>query len=115
MSRYEYVRDGAAIYARSFATIRAEADLSAFSSAEARIVVRVIHAGGMVEVARDMRFAHGFPERARQALLDGKPILCDSRMVAHGITRARSGEQFIERLSRHQCLTNCAPRLQGGA
>ena len=89
MSRYEYVRDGAAIYARSFATIRAEADLSAFSSAEARIVVRVIHASGMVEVARDVRFSPGFAERARQALLDGKPILCDSRMVAHGITRAR--------------------------
>ena len=89
MSRYEYVRDGAAIYARSFATIRAEADLSAFSSAEARIVVRVIHASGMVEVARDVRFSPGFAERARHALLDGKPVLCDSKMVAHGITRAR--------------------------
>ena len=89
MSRYEYVRDGAAIYARSFAIIRAEADLSAFSSAEARIVVRVIHASGMVEVARDVRFSPGFAERARHALLDDKPILCDSKMVAHGITRAR--------------------------
>ncbi|MBV8612728.1 MAG: precorrin-8X methylmutase, partial [Acetobacteraceae bacterium] len=65
MSRYEYIRDGAAIYARSFATIRAEADLSAFPSAEARIVVRVIHACGMVEVARDVRFSPGFAERAR--------------------------------------------------
>ena len=89
MSRYEYIRDGAAIYARSFATIRAEADLSAFSPAEEQIVVRVIHACGMVEVARDVRFSPGFAERARQALLDGKPVLCDSRMVAHGITRAR--------------------------
>jgi precorrin-8X/cobalt-precorrin-8 methylmutase len=89
MNRHDYIRDGAAIYAQSFATIRAEADLSAFSRAEARIVVRVVHACGMVEVARDVRFSPGFAERARQALLDGKPVLCDSKMVAHGITRAR--------------------------
>ncbi len=97
MSRYAYVRDGAAIYAQSFATIRAEADLSAFSPAETRIVVRLIHASGMVEVARDVGFSPAFAERARQALLDGRPILCDSQMVAHGITRARlpAGNEVI--------------------
>ena len=89
MSRYAYTRDGAAIYARSFATIRAEADLAAFSSAEARIVVRIIHACGMVEIARDVRFSPSFAECARRALLEGRPVLCDSKMVAHGITRAR--------------------------
>lgn len=89
MSGYSYVRDGAAIYARSFATIRAEADLSGFSDAEARVVVRVIHACGMVEVARDLGFHPGFAEAARRALLAGRPVLCDSQMVAHGITRAR--------------------------
>ncbi len=88
-SGYDYVRDGAAIYARSFATIRAEADLSGFSAAEARVAVRVIHACGMVEVAADLRFHPGFAEAARRALLAGRPILCDSKMVAHGITRAR--------------------------
>jgi precorrin-8X/cobalt-precorrin-8 methylmutase len=89
MSGYDYIRDGAAIYAQSFAMIRAEADLSGFPPAEARIVVRVIHASGMVEVARDLRFSSTFAEAARQALLDGRPILCDSRMVANGITRSR--------------------------
>ncbi len=89
MSRYDYIRDGAAIYARSFAMIRAEADLAGFSVAEARIAVRIIHASGMVEIARDLRFSTVFAEFARQALLDGKPILCDSKMVANGITRAR--------------------------
>jgi precorrin-8X/cobalt-precorrin-8 methylmutase len=89
MSRYAYIRDGAAIYAQSFATIRAEADLSGFSAAEARIAVRLIHACGMVEIARDLRFSPTFPESARQALLDGKPILCDSKMVANSITCAR--------------------------
>jgi len=88
MSR-DYIRDGAAIYARSFATIRAEADLSGLTDAEARIAVRIIHACGMVEIVRDMCFAAGFAVAARAALLAGAPILCDSQMVAHGITRAR--------------------------
>ncbi len=88
MSR-QYLRDGAAIYAQSFATIRAEADLSGLSAAEARIAVRVIHACGMVEITRDLRFSEGFAAAARAALLAGAPILCDSQMVAHGITRAR--------------------------
>ena len=86
---YDYITDGAAIYARSFAIIRAEADLARFTEEEARVAVRVIHACGRVEVARDLRFGAGFAEAARAALLAGAPILCDSQMVAHGITRAR--------------------------
>lgn len=86
---YDYLRDGAAIYARSFATIRAEAELARFSAEEARVVVRVIHACGRVDVARDLRFGAGFAHAGRAALLAGAPILCDSQMVAHGITRAR--------------------------
>lgn len=86
---YHYLHDGAAIYARSFATIRAEADLGGLTPAEARVAVRIIHACGMVEVARALRFAPGFTEAARAALMDGKPILCDSKMVAHGVTRSR--------------------------
>jgi precorrin-8X/cobalt-precorrin-8 methylmutase len=86
---YAYVRDGAAIYAQSFATIRAEADLSGLSSDEARVAVRIIHACGMVDVARDLRLHPDFAAAARSALLAGRPILCDAKMVAHGITRAR--------------------------
>ena len=85
----EYLRDGAAIYKRSFATIRAEAELSRFPPEEARVAVRIIHACGMVEVARDLRFGGHFAAAGRGALLRGAPILCDSRMVAEGITRAR--------------------------
>ncbi len=84
-----YIRDGAAIYARSFAIIRSEADLSRFTPEEARVAVRVIHACGMVEVTRHLRFAPGFTDAALRALLAGAPVLCDSKMVAHGITRAR--------------------------
>ncbi len=86
---FSYLRDGAAIYARSFATIRAEADLSAFSADEGKIAVRVIHACGMVEIARDLRFSPSFVAEARTALRGGAPVLCDATMVAHGVTRAR--------------------------
>jgi precorrin-8X/cobalt-precorrin-8 methylmutase len=85
----EYLRDGAAIYQRSFATIRAEADLAGLDAAQARIAVRVIHACGMVEIAAALRFTPTFAPAARAALLRGAPILCDSRMVAEGITAAR--------------------------
>ena len=86
---HDYVRDGAEIYRRSFAVIRAEADLSRFTREEAGIAVRVIHACGMTDIARHLHFASGFAGSARQALLAGAPILCDAKMVAHGITRPR--------------------------
>jgi precorrin-8X/cobalt-precorrin-8 methylmutase len=87
--RYDYIRDGAAIYARSFAIIRAESDLARFTHDEARIAVRMIHGSGMVEIASAIQFGGGFATAGRAALLAGAPILCDSKMVAQGITRAR--------------------------
>ena len=89
MNARPYIRDGAEIYRRSFATIRAEADLARFTPNEAGVAVRIIHACGMVEIAAALRFGPAFVERGRGALRAGAPILCDSRMVAHGITRAR--------------------------
>jgi precorrin-8X/cobalt-precorrin-8 methylmutase len=82
-----YLRDGAAIYARSFAIIRREADLARFSADEAAIVVRMIHACGLVEAARQVEFASNFVAAARAALARGAPIFCDAEMVAHGIIR----------------------------
>jgi precorrin-8X/cobalt-precorrin-8 methylmutase len=87
--RLDYIRDGAAIYDRSFAIIRAEADLARFSPEEAEIAVRMIHACGCVDVASQITFGTGLVGAARTALANGAPILCDSEMVAHGITRAR--------------------------
>jgi precorrin-8X/cobalt-precorrin-8 methylmutase len=86
---FDYLRDGAAIYDRSFAIIRAEADLSNFSMEEAEIAVRMIHASGVVELARSIVFAGGFVSAARRALAGGAPIFCDAEMVVHGITAAR--------------------------
>jgi len=84
-----YIRDGAEIYRRSFAIIRAEADLARFSPLEERVAVRIIHACGMIEIARDILMSPTFAELGRAALVGGAPILCDSKMVANGITRAR--------------------------
>jgi precorrin-8X/cobalt-precorrin-8 methylmutase len=87
--RSAYLRDGAAIYERSFAIIRAEADLSRFSAEEVDVVVRIIHSCGQVDVAQHIVFAPNFVAAARSALATGAPVLCDSEMVAHGVTRAR--------------------------
>ena len=89
MADRAYVRDGAEIYRRSFAIIRAESDLARFNAAEEPVAVRIIHACGMPEIARDIVMSPTFAERARRALKDGAPIFCDSRMVANGITRSR--------------------------
>ena len=85
----EYLRDPNAIYERSFAIIRAEADLARFSPEEADVAVRMIHASGLVDVAKDIVFGGHLVAAARTALVKGAPILCDSEMVAHGVTRAR--------------------------
>ncbi len=85
----DYLRDGDAIYERSFAIIRGEADLSRLDAAEADVAVRMIHACGMVEAAGRIAFAPGLVPAARAALRAGAPILCDAEMVAHGVTRAR--------------------------
>jgi precorrin-8X/cobalt-precorrin-8 methylmutase len=87
--RAAYLRDGAAIYERSFAIIRAEADLSRFTVEEAEVAVRMIHACGQVDVGRHIVFGGGLVVAARSALGAGAPICCDAEMVAHGITRAR--------------------------
>jgi len=88
-ARFDYLRDPAAIYAQSFAAIRAEADLARFTPEQDRVVVRIIHACGMVEIVHDLQFSDDFVAAATAALQAGKPVLCDAMMVAHGITRAR--------------------------
>ena len=86
---YAYEKDGAEIYRQSFATIRAEADLSGLPEDVSRVVVRMIHACGQVDLVPDVAFSRGVVSRARAALDAGAPVLCDARMVASGITRAR--------------------------
>lgn len=87
MREHHYLRDGAAIYERSFAIIRSEANLARFSADEAAIVVRMIHACGLVEAAIQFEFDPNFVAAARGALARGAPIFCDAEMVVHGVIR----------------------------
>ena len=86
---YSYETDGAAIYAESFATIRAEADLARFAPEEEPVAVRMIHAAGLVGLEAYVRVSPGMVVTTRSALEAGAPILCDARMVSEGITRKR--------------------------
>ncbi len=101
MPEFDYVRDGAEIYRRSFAAIRAEADLARFPSDVARVVVRMIHSCGMTDLPADIGYSDGVVKAARAALLGGAPVLCDAQMVASGITRGRlpAGNEIICTLS----------------
>ena len=85
----DYIRDGQEIYRQSFATIRAEADLSGIPADMEKLAVRLIHACGMVDIVADLAFSPGAGAAGRAALQAGAPILCDARMVAEGITRPR--------------------------
>ena len=97
MPEFDYVRDGAEIYRRSFAIIRAEADLGRFPDDVARVVVRMIHSCGMTDLPADVGYSDGVVRAAREALLAGAPVLCDAQMVASGITRKRlpAGNEVI--------------------
>jgi len=96
-----YLTDGAEIYRQSFATIRAEADLSGLPADVARVAVRMIHACGMTDLVEDLDYSPGVVASARKALLAGAPILCDAQMVASGITRRRlpAGNEVLCTLS----------------
>ena len=85
----DYTRDAAEIYRQSFATIRAEADLTPFPDDVARVVVRLIHTCGQVDLPEHIAFTPGVVDATHAALVAGAPILCDSSMVAAGITAAR--------------------------
>ncbi|MBO3749641.1 precorrin-8X methylmutase [Streptosporangiaceae bacterium NEAU-GS5] len=86
---YGYVRDGAEIYRRSFAIIRAEADLARLPADVAQVAVRMIHACGMTDLTEDLAWSPGLVAAARAALRAGAPVFCDAQMVASGVTRAR--------------------------
>lgn len=85
MSASAPIRDPAEIYRRSFAIIQAEADLERFDAEARAVVVRMIHACGMVDLAEDIVVSPGFVRSARAALEAGAPVLCDAEMVRYGV------------------------------
>ncbi|MGR3837387.1 MAG: precorrin-8X methylmutase [Cognatishimia sp.] len=86
---YDYEKNGQAIYDESFATIRREAELDGFDPDEEQVVVRMIHAAGMVGLEKFVKFTPGMVAAARTAMENGAPIFCDARMVSEGVTRPR--------------------------
>jgi len=91
----DYLRDPAEIYRQSFATIRAEADLSRFPDDVASVVVRLIHTCGQVDLAEHIAYTDDVVARTRSALAAGAPVLCDSSMVAAGVTRLTGGNEVV--------------------
>lgn len=87
--RFDYITNGPAIYVDSFATIRAEADLSSVPADAEKLAVRMIHGSGQVNLATDLDIHPNLVPAARAALEVGAPILCDATMVATGVTRSR--------------------------
>jgi precorrin-8X/cobalt-precorrin-8 methylmutase len=83
----DYLRDPEAIYARSFATIRAEVDLSAIPAELQDVVVRMAHASGMVDIVPEIRWGGEVAAEVEFALLEGAPVFCDCEMVRAGISR----------------------------
>lgn len=101
------IRDPAEIYRRSFAIIRAEADLGRFDAETETVVVRMIHACGMVDLADDIMVSGGFAETARAALAAGAPVICDVEMVRYGVI-----ERLMPASNQVLCLLN-DPRVRG--
>ena len=110
--RYEYLTDGAEIYRRSFATIRAEADLSGLPEDVARVAVRMIHAAGQTDLPAGIDHTAGVVRACREALRAGAPILCDAQMVASGIIRSRlpGGNEVVCLLGTPEVAAHAADR-----
>ncbi|MBK0867405.1 precorrin-8X methylmutase [Saccharopolyspora sp. HNM0986] len=120
--RYEYVREGPEIYRRSFATIRAEAELDGMPPEVAGVAVRMIHACGMVDLVADLAWSPNAVLAAREALRAGAPVFCDAEMVAAGITRRRLpaandivctlGDQRVPELAQQLGTTRSAAAME---
>jgi precorrin-8X/cobalt-precorrin-8 methylmutase len=104
----DYIRDPAEIYRQSFATIRAEADLSRFPDDVASVVVRLIHTCGQVDLAEHIAYSDDVVARTRNALAGCAPVLCDSSMVAAGVTRLTAGNEVVSLVADPRAVTLAA-------
>jgi precorrin-8X/cobalt-precorrin-8 methylmutase len=119
--RLDYIKDGDEIYRRSFATIRAETDLSGIPDDLTAVAVRMVHACGMVDVVDDLDFSPGVGRAARSALQGGAPVLVDAMMVQYGVTRSRLpaendvlcmlGDPTVPELAQRHATTRSAAAL----
>jgi precorrin isomerase len=86
---FDYIRDGNEIYRKSFEMIRLESDLEKFHEDVSKVAVRMIHACGMTDIVKDLEYSSTVVQSGKKALIAGAPILCDSYMVAEGVTKKR--------------------------
>ena len=86
---FDYIRDGNEIYRKSFEMIRLESDLEKFPEDVSKVAVRMIHACGMTDIVKDLDYSSTVVQSGKKALIAGAPILCDSYMVAEGVTKKR--------------------------
>jgi precorrin-8X/cobalt-precorrin-8 methylmutase len=108
----DYIRDGAEIYRKSFAMIRAEANLSSLPADLETVAVRLIHSCGMTDIVTDLAASPQAATIGRNALKAGAPILCDAQMVAQGITRSRlSADNAIICTLQHPDVPDLAKKL----
>lgn len=87
MTQYRYIKDPAGIYAESFRIVREEARLERFEPGIQKMVIRLIHSCGMIEIADRLAFSQDAFAKGEAALKAGAPILCDCEMVGAGIIR----------------------------
>lgn len=107
----DYLRDPDAIYAQSFATIRAEADLSPLSDDLHDVAIRMIHACGMIDIVQDIRASEDVAEKIAFALVEKAPILCDCEAVRAGIiNRYLHGNELVVTLN-EPAVPDLAKRL----
>lgn len=111
--KYQYLRDPAAIYRRSFALIRDEADLARLPAVLRPVAARLAHAAGDAGILGDLAWSRGAAGAGRRALAAGAAILVDGEMTAAGITRDRlpAGNPVICTL-RDPAVTALAGRLK---
>ena len=91
MSGQPYLRDPAAIYRRSFALVRAEAeaDLARLPELLRPLAIRLAHAAGDTAILTHLAWSKGALAAGQRALAAGATILVDSAMVSAGIASER--------------------------
>lgn len=83
----DHIRDPEAIYAASFAAIRAEADVSRLPEDLQDVALRVAHAIGDAAAIDDLIWSDGAGNAGVAALRAGAPVIVDARMLADGVIR----------------------------
>ena len=84
------------IEAESYRILRARVDLSHLPALTRAVTERVVHASADLEYAETLIASEEALRAGRAALLAGAPLVCDTRMVAGGITRREATVPLLD-------------------